>query len=283
MKLPDTLTVFKLRAKAISGPDRFGFATGEMLIRQDLVAQPALPRFLRPGDTFDAELLGRVVEGPSGTGHGSLAVEGLTLAGPGCAKLHMGAEPARATGFSGLAFPDPLAQDAKLRFTLQRDADGARDAVEIDLPVLPDRPRVRQHDILDIAAGASSSLPAIAANLRAGSLRREVTVAADPAVVRLVAGLNYLVEYPYGCTEQRISLASAALALKPFQPLLAASDLEARVSNDVHNTMIAIGQSIDPDGLVAFWPRARGNVSLTAWAYSFLVAARKPASLSTRP
>ena len=69
--------------------------------------------------------------------------------------------------------------------------------------------------------------------------------------------------------------ASAALALKPFQPLLAASDLEARVSNDVHNTMIAIGQSIDPDGLVAFWPRARGNVSLTAWAYSFLVAARQ--------
>ena len=46
VKLPDSLTVFQLRAKAISGPERFGFATGEMLIRQDLVAQPALPRFL---------------------------------------------------------------------------------------------------------------------------------------------------------------------------------------------------------------------------------------------
>ena len=48
VKLPDSLTVFKLRAVAISGPDRFGFATGEMLIRQELVAQPALPRFVRP-------------------------------------------------------------------------------------------------------------------------------------------------------------------------------------------------------------------------------------------
>ena len=54
VKLPDSLTVFKLRAKAISGPDRFGFATGEMLVRQELVAQPALPRFVRPGDRFEA-------------------------------------------------------------------------------------------------------------------------------------------------------------------------------------------------------------------------------------
>ncbi len=274
VKLPDSLTIFKLRAKAISGPERFGFATGEMLIRQDLVAQPALPRFLRSGNSFDAEFLGRVVEGPSGTGRASLSVEGLMLGGPATQNFTWAQNrPAR------IDFPvsvsGPVGQDAKLRFTLKRDADGARDAVEIDLPVLPDRPRLRKHDILDVAAGASASLPAIADKLRAGSLRRAVTVATDPAVVRLVAGLNYLVEYPYGCTDQRISLASAALALKPFQPLLAASDLNATISNDVHNTIVAIGQSIDPDGLVAFWPRARGNVSLTAWAYSFLIAAQK--------
>ena len=62
VKLPDSLTVFKLRAKAISGPDRFGFATGELMVRQELVAQPALPRFVRPGDSFEADLIGRVVE-----------------------------------------------------------------------------------------------------------------------------------------------------------------------------------------------------------------------------
>src|SRR5262249_56497229 len=34
-------------------------------------------------------------------------------------------------------------------------------------------------------------------------------------------------------------------------------------------------QSLAGGGLVAFWPRARGNVSLTAWAYKFLVAAER--------
>ena len=81
VQLPDTLTVFKLRAKAVSGPDRFGAAGGEMLIRQALVAQPALPRFIRPGDTFDIGLVARIVEGPGGAGKASIAAPALTLSG----------------------------------------------------------------------------------------------------------------------------------------------------------------------------------------------------------
>ena len=72
-----------------------------------------------------------------------------------------------------------------------------------------------------------------------------------------------------------LSLASAGLALKPFTPILAASGLDKRLSSDVRNTLQAIAQAIDPNGLVAYWPKAKGNVSLTAWAYSFFVAAQK--------
>jgi len=117
--------------------------------------------------------------------------------------------------------------------------------------------------------------PALAEPARPGSFQQTVTLAADPAVVRLMAGLNALVEYPYGCTEQRIALASAGLAMKPFAPLLAAAGLEDRLANDVRNTLRAIEQAIDADGLVAFWPRSRGNVSLTAWALSFVATAEK--------
>ena len=59
----------------------------------------------------------------------------------------------------------------------------------------------------------------------------------------------------------------------PSKPILAASGLQQLLSEEVRATVRAIEQSVDPDGLVAFWPRARGNVSLTAWAYSLLVAA----------
>ena len=158
---------------------------------------------------------------------------------------------------------------------MQRDADQVSDNVQIDLPVQPDRPPVRQHQIVDLAAGANSALAAVTGDVRPGSYARSVVLASDPSLVRLVAGLNYLVEYPFGCTEQQIALASAALALKPFTPILAAPALQDRIASDVRATIASIERAIDPDGLVAFWPQARGNVSLTSWAYRFLVAAEK--------
>ena len=268
--------MFKLRAKAVSGPDRFGFATGEMLVRQALVAQPALPRFVRPGDSFEAGLIGRVVEGPGGTGRATITAEGLSV--QGAAEQRFAWEknlPARLAFQASAGEPALGKSSVKLRFSLARDADQAADNVEIELPVKPDRPPLRQHEIADIAAGGRFDLPAPKAGVRPGSYERTLTLAADPSLIRLIGGLKYLVEYPYGCTEQRIALASSALAVKPFASLLAAAGLEGRIAGHVKSAAQAIEQSIDGDGLVAFWPKARGNVMLTAWAYSFLYSAQK--------
>jgi uncharacterized protein YfaS (alpha-2-macroglobulin family) len=282
VKLPDTLTVFKLRAKAVSGADRFGFATGEMLIRQELVAQPALPRFLRPGDALDVSLIARVVEGPGGSGKASITAEGLTLASDAPQSFAWAANrPARIEVASSV--PESGKESVTLDFRVERDADHARDAVQIELPVKPDRLPMRRYEIIEIAPGETKTLPAAPDEARPGSFRRDVTLAGDPALVKIVAGLNALVEYPYGCTEQRLSLARASLALKSFTPILAAAGLEGRIGGDVRNTIRAIDQSVDGDGLVAFWPRARGNVSLTAWAYSFLASAERAGEAIDKP
>ncbi len=55
-----------------------------------------------------------------------------------------------------------------LDFRVERDADQARDAVEIELPIKPDRSPVRRYEIVEIAPGATKTLPAAAAEARAG-------------------------------------------------------------------------------------------------------------------
>ena len=64
IKLPDDLTIFRIRAVAVSGAERFGFATGQIAVRLPVIVEPNLPRFVRPGDSFDLAGLGRIVEGP---------------------------------------------------------------------------------------------------------------------------------------------------------------------------------------------------------------------------
>jgi uncharacterized protein YfaS (alpha-2-macroglobulin family) len=276
VKLPDTLTVYKLRAKAVSGPDRFGFGTGELRVRQPVVATPALPRFVRVGDQFDAGLIGRIVEGPDGAGRAALNADNLTIEGAKEQNLTWADKrPARVDFRVRVPELQPGHATARLRFLLQRNADKAGDAVEIALPIRPDRPPVRTHRVADLMPGQAIEQLPPSEPLRPQSFAASVTLASDPALVRLIGGLDYLLRYPYGCTEQRISLAASELALQPFAPLLAMTGVADRLAADVKATSHAIEQAIDDDGLVAFWPRGKGSVSLTASAYRLLIAADK--------
>src|SRR5262249_38412144 len=81
IKLADSLTVFKVRAKVVSGDARFGFTTGTLKVRLPVMVQPALPRFVRPGDQFSLAALGRIIEGGGGKGQAEVKVDGLDLSG----------------------------------------------------------------------------------------------------------------------------------------------------------------------------------------------------------
>ncbi len=102
VRLADDLTNFKLRAKAIAGPERFGFAVGHLEVRQPVVVQPALPRFVRPGDRFLAGATGRVVEGEAGPGKVQARFEGVTLDGPATRDVRLGGEPRPALRLPGV-------------------------------------------------------------------------------------------------------------------------------------------------------------------------------------
>jgi hypothetical protein len=282
VKLPDNLTNFKLRAKVASGPERFGFGTGQIAVRLPLIVQPALPRFVRPGDRFDAAAIGRVVEGPGGPGAVEIRAEGVRVAGAARREVDwVEGRPQR------LAFPvevgtpsyDPAGalsrREVTFRVAVERASDGATDAFEVKLPILPDRERVTRRSIEELSAGAPLTLEPVAEAVRDGTLRRSVLVSSEPALVRMAAGLDFLLDYPYGCTEQQISRARAYLALRRFRELLHQRGSEAALERAVKDTLVWIGSAIDDGGRVAYWPGSTGYVSLTAWVVEFLVEARE--------
>lgn len=272
--LPDTLTVFMLRAKAVSGPDRVGFGTGQLRVRQPLVAQPSLPRFVRPGDSFTAGLIGRIVEGPGGAGRAVISLDKLAVEGAADQAVAWdGQRPAR-TDYA-VTVPEPAAgtQTARVRFLLRRMADGASDAVQVDLPIRPDRPVLHRQDLLASGPGRTLELPPPPEPVRPASYARTVTLATDPAATRLITGALALTRPVIGGVEQRLALARGELALLPFTPLLDAAGLRERMTADVAGAIAAIRPATDDNGLVGFFPGTPGAVWLTATAYRVLVAA----------
>jgi hypothetical protein len=54
VKLPDSLTSYRLMAVAATGDDRFGFGESNVTASKKLMVRPALPRVVRVGDAFEA-------------------------------------------------------------------------------------------------------------------------------------------------------------------------------------------------------------------------------------
>ena len=282
VRLADDLTRYKVRAKAAAGDERFGVATGEIEVRQPVVLQPALPRFVRPGDRFTASAVGRIVEGDAGPGSAEARFAGLTPAGETRRAFEW--VPDRATRLDfPVAVPTPgydeqgrLARhDVAVTIGAQRAADGAGDAFEVRLPLRDDRERVRLSNLVRVEPGVPLALPEPAEPARAGTLRRSLLVAAEPGIVELAAGLDFLLAYPYGCTEQRLSTARAQVALARFRDLLGLEGGEGELARAVGDTAEWLALVQQESGLVAFWPGGTGSVALTAWAVEFLAEAKE--------
>jgi uncharacterized protein YfaS (alpha-2-macroglobulin family) len=279
VKLPDNVTVWAMRAKAASGAERFGSGTGDLAVRLPVVVQPALPRFVRPGDQFEAAALVRVVEGAGGPGAAELSAEGLTVSGP--ARRELALDPALAARVAWpVTVPTPqVTEDGKLareqvtvKVGAKRASDGAADAFASTLPLRDDR-RVRyERSLVTLAPGGTGEIPPLPEQARPGSVRRTVVVASDDALVRMAAGLDVLRTREAHGADALISRGRVAVGLGALRGPLGLED-DAEIRRIVEETQAALAQSLDANGLVAPWPGARGRVWLTADALAFLADA----------
>jgi uncharacterized protein YfaS (alpha-2-macroglobulin family) len=282
IKLPDNLTNFKIRAKAISGPDRFGFSTGQISVRLPVIVEPNLPRFVRPGDQFTLSAIGRVVEGAGGPGRVEAKVDGLAVTGALSRTFDWTQGKPERLDFSATVptpgYTDtgaPTRESVSVTLGVERTADKARDAFQVDLPIRPDRRPVRTRQIVELTGAAPLTLAAIDQPVRQGTLKRSILLSTEPSLIRLMAGLTYLREYPFGCTEQRVSAARAEIAAKQFAAALMADQSGDRAEHSVKETLAWIATVTDESGFVAFWPGMRGEVLPTAWSLAFMVEAQK--------
>ncbi len=279
--LPDNLTNFKVRAKAVSGMDRFGSAKSTIAVRLPVIVQPALPRFVRSGDRVTAGGLARVVEGEGGPGSAEISVKGARVQGSRAGTIELVQNRPLPLRFP-LVIDSPLFErDPKkhphLSVTLgvERKKDGAKDAFSVMVPLEPDRGVERRRIMETLAVGQRLQIEGLQEPIREGTGRRTVLISDQPALVRMAAGLDFLLEYPHGTTEARVSRARAFLAAKQLHDVVALPVDDETIDRGVDETLAWIGQVIDANGLCSYWPGSRGYVSLTAWVLDFMVEAER--------
>jgi uncharacterized protein YfaS (alpha-2-macroglobulin family) len=248
-KLPDNLTGFRVMAVAVAADDRFGSGERALRVSKPLLALPALPRFARVGDQFEAG----VVVHAHGSGGGEVTVtaqvENATLNGPAERRVDVEEGRPREVRFS---FTADRAGIATFRFKVARgaDTDGVEQKIPVELPVGFETVAT-YGDTRD--QRVEGLVPPEGARPELGGL--EVTLAST-ALGNFGEGFRQLVEYPYGCLEQQTSRLVPFVALRELGPKLGIPWTFVADDPDlvIRQSLASILKLQGDDGAFRYWP-----------------------------
>ncbi|MFK7847907.1 MAG: Ig-like domain-containing protein, partial [Rhodothermales bacterium] len=197
-KLPESLTTFRLMAVGLTSNNLFGARAEDIIVTKPLVLAPALPRFARLNDSFEAGVLVTNTTGSAGESTIEVAASGIELSGPATQSVMLEDGETKEVRFQ---WNSTTTGDANLQFSASLNRE--TDAFEINLPV--SLPTIKEN-VATFASTENSVQEAlrlpdtIIPNL--GHFEAHVS---STALVGLDGAAKYLFTYPYGCLEQRTS------------------------------------------------------------------------------
>jgi len=200
VKLPESLTTYRIMAVAADRASRFGSSDAEVRINKPLTLKATFPRFLALGDKA---YFGAVVTSQLKTaGAATVTIASLD---PDVLEFTAGAEQTLqvAAGGSIEARFDAAGKRvgrARVRMTVKigDETDAFEDIIPVELLVSPETVAA-YGEATDATATETLTIPAsVVPGL--GGLHVELS---STAMVGLGEGARYLVEYPFGCAEQR--------------------------------------------------------------------------------
>ena len=269
-KMPENLTTFRVMATAITGDTRCGSADREIILTKPLILKPSTPAFARLGDKFKAGVL--AVNGTKETQKltVSLEAEGIdSKAAPQEVTLKAGEE--REILFELMATLDGT---ATLRFSGVMGDE--KDGVQFELPLQQAVQRVNLSHAGSTTEKSFEQPIEVASSAKAGTATVEVKL--DNTILRgLDQSVKSLLDYPYGCLEQRLSKATPLLLaeglvnnleLKGWKPEKVKAHVQATINKIPGYAHHSGGLKVWPDGKHA-------HPFLTARAMRFASIAKK--------
>jgi uncharacterized protein YfaS (alpha-2-macroglobulin family) len=264
VKLPESLTTYRIMAVSADKASRFGSGESEIRINKPVVLKAAFPRFMTRGDkaSFGSVVASQLKQpGSAIVTMRSLDPDVLQISGETRRTVQV------AAGGSAEARFDVVAKSAgrarvQTTVRLGGESDAFEDSIPVEITVSPESVAAygeASPDSTQPIEMPTGVVPGV------GGLRVEV---ASTALVGLHEGARYVVEYPYGCAEQRSSRAFVMAVASDLGeafgiPGIDAKDLRARTQRELKG----LESYQCPSGGFAYWPGACLTVSPYLTAY----------------
>jgi uncharacterized protein YfaS (alpha-2-macroglobulin family) len=266
VKLPESLTTYRIMAVAGDRQSRFGAGDSEFRVNKPVTLKPTWPRFLAVGDTAH---FGAVVTSQLGAaGTATVTMKSLDPSvlevGPDAeTSLPIGAGASVEARFQGIGKAIGRAR-LQMRVTVGAETDAFEDVIPVEVLASPET--VAAYGEAPDARAAVERLT-IPADVVPGFGGLHVEMAST-AMVGLGEGARYLVEYPYGCAEQKGSRALALLLAADLGDAFSLPGLDvSKMRPGVQKALTELRTYQCQNGGFAYWPGACWSTSPYLTAY----------------
>jgi alpha-2-macroglobulin len=234
VKLPDSLTRYRVMAVAVDTDKRFGSAESNITARQPLMVRPSAPRFLNFGDKFELPVVVQNQTDRPITTDVAVRVTNLELLEGGGRRVTI-----PANDRIEVRFPVAAMKAGTARFQIAASSGKFNDAAEIELPVYTPATTEAFATYGTIDDNSPMFQPVQApANVWSQFGGLEVTTSSTQ-LQELTDAFIYLTTYRFECSEQissrMISIAAMRDVLSAFkaEEMPKAEELKARFAKDV--------------------------------------------------
>ncbi len=270
IKLPDSLTKYRFFAVVATDGDRFGSAETAVTTSLPLMARPSLPSVVRVGDTFHTTVVLTNLSLPVAPARVELEAEGVNIVGEASRTLTLSpATPAR------VRFALSAKQAGPFKLTVHASTTAGK-AAEDTFVV---RGEVVLPTLLESSVVSGETKRPVAETLGdLSQLRSDVgglTISlSDSALGGATQGLESLLRYPYGCTEQTLSQLLPLVVMREFARQFAL-EFDGDPQALAEQAMARLASHQRDDGGFGLWSASRQSAPwLTAYAVLVLGEAK---------
>ncbi len=265
----------ELRLMAVSYKGQsFGAADNTMIVADPIVISTALPRFLSPGDTVNVPVTLTNTTDKSTHVTASIAVEGpMKVVGGNNQSINLAAKTEGRATFKIVA--DPTINIGKVTVTVSGMGEKFTDAT--DISVRPPSTLQKSTGTGSIAGGSTQKVNIGLSDFIPGSTNYSLVVSRSPAL-ELGEQLKWLVQYPYGCTEQTVSAAFPQIYYGDLSDLMQVSKQQNKLNanNNIMEAIRKIKMRQLYNGAVTLWDgEGKEDWWTTIYAAHFLLEAKK--------
>ncbi len=268
--IPQFSGQIRLMAVAYKG-NAFGSSEAVMTVADPVVVSTALPRFLSPGDTVSVPVTISNTTAKAADATSNIKVEGpFLVVGQSTQKININANSEQVVYYKVAAKPGIGV--GKIRVDI--NSMGERFFEETELSVRPPSTLQKLSGSGSIVGGKNQLVNIPVNDFIAGSADYKLMVSSSP-VAELSSHLKYLVQYPYGCTEQIISSAFPQLYYGDMASLVGLKTGDQAISNIIE-TVRRIKMRQLYNGALTLWENeGQEHWWTTVYAAHFLQEAKR--------